>query len=71
MNLQELLDEQFDRAWDAGVLAAFDVVVDTVDQQGLLDEIKRRFVTELEMKDYAALVEQLEQCNTYYEEMLR
>ena len=51
MNLQELLDDQFDCAWDAGVLAAFDVVVDTVDQQGLLDEIKRRFVTELEMKE--------------------
>ena len=71
MNRQELLDEQLARAWDAGVLAAFDVVADTVDQQGLLDEIKRRFVTELEMKDYAALVEQLEQCNAYYEETLR
>ena len=51
MNLQELLDEQFDRAWDAGVLAAFAVVADMVEQQGLLDAIKQRFVTELEMKE--------------------
>ena len=50
MNLQEMLDEVIDRAWDAGVRCAFDVVADMVDQQGLLDEIKRRFVTELEMK---------------------
>ena len=69
MDLQELLDDQFDRAWDAGVLAAFAVVADMVEQQGLLDAIKQRFVTELEMKDYAALVEQLEQCNAYYEEI--
>lgn len=51
MDLQEVLDEQFDRAWDAGVLAAFDVVADMVEQQGLLAAIKRRFVTELEMKE--------------------
>ena len=51
MNLQELLDDQFDRAWDAGVLAAFAVVADMVEQQELLDAIKQRFVTELEMKE--------------------
>ena len=51
MDLQEVLDEQFDRAWDAGVLAAFDVVADMVEQQELLDAIKQRFVIELEMKE--------------------
>ena len=51
MDLQEVLNDQFDRAWDAGVLAAFDVVADMVEQQDLLDAIRRRFVTELEMKE--------------------
>ena len=51
MDLQGVLDEQFDRACDAGVLAAFDVVADTVEQQELLAAIKRRFVTELEMRE--------------------
>lgn len=51
MDLQEVLDEQFDRAWDAGVLAAFDVVADMIEQQELLEAIKQRFVTELEMKE--------------------
>ena len=51
MDLQDVLDEQFDRAWDAGVLAAFDVVADMIEQQELLEAIKQRFVTELEMKE--------------------
>lgn len=51
MDMQDVLDAQFDRAWDAGVLAAFAVVADMVEQQELLDAIKQRFVTELEMKE--------------------
>ena len=52
MDLQDVLDEQFDRAWDAGVLAAFDVVADMIEQQQeLLEAIKQRFVDELEMKE--------------------
>ena len=51
MGMQDVLDAQFDRAWDAGVLAAFAVVADMVEQQELLDAIKQRFVTELEMKE--------------------
>ena len=51
MDLQDVLDEQFDRAWDAGVLAAFDVVADMIEQQELLEAIKQRFVDELEMKE--------------------
>ena len=51
MDMQDVLDAQFDRAWDAGVLAAFAVVADMVEQQEILDAIKQRFVTELEMKE--------------------
>ena len=44
MNLQEVLDEQFDRAWDAGVTAAWVVVREVLGSGADLNAIKRRFI---------------------------
>ena len=51
MDMQELLDAQFDRAWDSGVGEAWVIVSAVLDSGPALDEIKRRFIHELEMKE--------------------
>lgn len=51
MDLQDVLDEQFDRAWDAGVQAAFDIVQEVLGSGADLAAICARFMRELEMKD--------------------
>ena len=51
MDLQDVLDAQFDRAWDAGVEEAWVIVSAVLGSGPALDEIKRRFVHELEMKE--------------------
>lgn len=51
MDLQDVLDAQFDRAWDAGVEEAWVVVREVLGSGSALDEIKRRFINELEMKE--------------------
>jgi len=47
----ELLDEQFDKGWDAGVQAAFDIVQEVLGSGADLAAICARFMRELEMKD--------------------
>ena len=51
MDMQELLDEQFDRAWDAGVGEAWIIVSAVLGSGPALDESKQRFIHELEMKE--------------------
>ena len=51
MNINQMLDEQFDKAWDAGVQEAWVIVKDMLEDGPTLDEIKRRFMEELEMKE--------------------
>ena len=46
----ELLDEQFDKGWDAGVQAAFDIVQEVLGSGADLAAICARFMRELEMK---------------------
>lgn len=50
MDLQDVLDDQFDRGWDSGVQYAFDIVCVVLGPAPALDEIRRRFIHELEMK---------------------
>jgi len=47
----ELLDSQFDKGWDAGVQAAFDIVQEVLGSGEDLAAICARFMRELEMKD--------------------
>ena len=47
----ELLDSQFDKGWDAGVQAAFDIVQEELGAGANLAAICARFMRELEMKD--------------------
>lgn len=47
----ELLDSQFDKGWDAGVQAAFDIVQEVLGSGADLAAICARFMRELEMKD--------------------
>jgi len=47
----ELLDAQFDKGWDAGVQAAFDIVQEVLGSGADLAAICARFMRELEMKD--------------------
>lgn len=51
MDLQDVLDAQFDRAWYAGVTAAWVVVREVLGSGADLNAIKRRFIEELEMKE--------------------
>ena len=50
-NYPELLDEQFDKGWDAGVQAAFDIVQEVLGSGADLAAICARFMRELEMKE--------------------
>jgi hypothetical protein len=47
----ELLDSQFDKGWDAGVQAAFDIVQEVLGSGADLATICARFMRELEMKE--------------------
>ena len=50
----ELLDSQFDKGWDAGVQAAFDIIEQELGRTGneyMLARLKSRFMRELEMKE--------------------
>ena len=50
----ELLDSQFDKGWDAGVRAAFEIVEIEVGGLGhtrVMARIRKRFLKELEMKE--------------------
>ena len=50
----ELLDEQFDKGWDAGVQAAFEIIEQELGRTGneyMLARLKYRFMRELEMKE--------------------
>lgn len=47
----ELLDSQFDKGWDAGVQAAFDIVQEVLGSGADLAAICARFMRELEMKE--------------------
>ena len=49
-NYPELLDQQFDKGWDAGVQAAFDIVQEVLGSGADLAAICARFMRELEMK---------------------
>lgn len=51
MDLRDILNEMFDRAWDAGVTAAWVVVREVLGSGEDLNAIKRRFIEELEMKE--------------------
>lgn len=51
MGMNDLFNAQFDRAWDAGVREAWVIVKDVLSSGAELDEIKRRFMEELEMKE--------------------
>ena len=45
------LDSQFDKGWDAGVQAAFDIVQEVLGSGADLAAICARFMRELEMKE--------------------
>ncbi len=50
----ELLDSQFDKGWDAGVQAAFEIIEQELGRTGneyMLARLKSRFMRELEMKE--------------------
>lgn len=47
----KLLDEQFEKGWDAGVQAAFDIVQEVLGSGADLAAICARFMRELEMKE--------------------
>ena len=47
----ELLDQQFDKGWDAGVRCAFDIVQEVLGPGADLAAICARFMRELEMKE--------------------
>ncbi len=47
----ELLDSQFDKGWDAGVQAAFEIVQEVLGSGADLAAICARFTRELEMKE--------------------
>ena len=47
----ELLDSQFDKGWDAGVQAAFDIVQEVLGSGADLAAICARFMRELGMKE--------------------
>lgn len=47
----ELLDAQFDKGWDAGVQAAFEIVQEVLGSGADLAAICARFTRELEMKE--------------------
>ena len=50
----ELLDSQFDKGWDAGVSAAFELIEQELGRTGneyMLARLKSRFMRELEMKE--------------------
>ena len=47
----ELLDAQFDKGWDAGVQAAFEIIEQEVKRGANLNNIRARFMRELEMKE--------------------
>lgn len=52
--LYELLDQQFDKGWDAGVSASFEIIEQELGRTGneyMLARLKSRFMRELEMKD--------------------
>lgn len=52
--LYELLDQQFDKGWDAGVQAAFEIIEQELGRTGneyMLARLKSRFMRELEMED--------------------
>ena len=53
-NIEEVLDEAFDKAWDAGVSAAFEIIEQELGRTGneyMLARLKSRFMRELEMKE--------------------
>jgi hypothetical protein len=50
----DLLDSQFDKGWDAGVQAAFEIIEQELGRTGneyMLARLKSRFMRELEMKE--------------------
>ena len=47
----ELLDSQFDKGWDAALIAAFEIIEQELKRGANLDNIRARFVRELGMKD--------------------
>lgn len=47
----ELLDQQFEKGWDAGVQCAFDIVQEVLGSGADLATICARFMEELEMKE--------------------
>lgn len=49
--VETCFDEQFDKGWDAGVQAAFDIVQDVLGAGADLATICARFMRELEMKE--------------------
>ena len=49
--VEACFDEQFDKGWDAGVQAAFEIIEQEVKRGANLDNIRARFVRELELKE--------------------
>ena len=50
----ELLDSQFEKGWDDGVSAAFEIIEQELGRTGneyMLARLKSRFMRELEMKE--------------------
>ena len=50
----ELLDSQFEKGWDAGVQAAFEIIEQELGRTGnehMLVRLKSRFMRELEMEE--------------------
>ena len=45
------LDQEFDKGWDAGVQAAFEIIEQEVKRGANLNNIRARFMRELEMKE--------------------
>ena len=52
--VEAALDSQFDKGWDAGVQAAFEIIEQELGRTGnehMLSRLKSRFTRELEMKE--------------------
>jgi hypothetical protein len=49
--VEACFEEQFNKGWDAALVAALEIIVQGVERGASLDSIRERFVRELEMKE--------------------
>ena len=49
--VEACFEEQFDKGWDAALVAALEIIEQGVERGASLDSIRERFVRELEMKE--------------------